>query len=258
MLICTLIGSNLLIIEFCEATVTMPKQPINAPKVSVEIHNNPIWHPPIDHTDPYTGEIIYTTPGGYSQNGTIVITIKNRTPTTHNTNSSHQIYYTVFLKALSPEMTWTGLRPRLAVYQSDSAYTSITFTYNGEEKADINHIYVIQENTLIDFRIQTVTDGYFYQGTYPYHDAIYEGEGSAFTDFSIKVPNASDKPGISKPNIPLLSDTPTTSDPSIKAPQQNPLWTHLLIILVTTCSIIIAIAIITYVNKRQKPIAYVK
>jgi len=247
MLIGLLLVFGVLIVEPCGAPVTTPANPIAAPDVSVEIHHNPIWHPPEDHTDPYTGEVLYSTPGGYSQNGTIVITIKNRpfTPYTDANGNYINVYYTIFLKALSPERPWTGLSPRLVVYQSNSDYTVITFTYSGIESGDLSHIYVVWDDTLIDFRVQAVTGGYFYQGTYPYYDAVYEGEGSAFTDFSITLPNASDKSGTITPNVPTPSNTtPETSNPT---PQ------HMrIIIIVSVCVIIVLLSVIAYQYKQRK------
>ena len=68
-----ILTTSLLLIEPTTAPVTIPVNPRAGPDVSVEIHNNPLWHPPMDHTDPYTGEVLYTTPEGYSQSGSINI-----------------------------------------------------------------------------------------------------------------------------------------------------------------------------------------
>ncbi|MCL1977204.1 MAG: hypothetical protein FWG55_03740 [Candidatus Bathyarchaeota archaeon] len=246
--------SGLLLVESCMAPVTVPANPMPAPEVSVEIQNHPIWHPPTDHTNPYTGEVIYSIPGYYSINGSIVITIKNRSfiPYIDKDGNTVNIYYTVFLKALSHDEPWGNKAlPSLALYQSDSAYTVITFTYDGRERGDLEHIYVLWESTVIDFRIQAVT-GYFYRGEWSFYDGVFEGEGSVFTDFSITLPKSSDKPGTSKPTIKPTSVAPSTSD-FYNPPQQNSWSSNLLIIvLVTVCILTIPIAIIAYRYGKRK------
>lgn len=252
LLFCSLFVFGLLLVEPVVAPVTVPVNPSSGPEVSVVIYNNPIWVPPEDHVNSYTGEILYTTPGGYAFNGSIVITIKNSpfTPYTDKDGNTINQYYTVFLKALSHDVPWgNNLRPRLALYQSDAANTVITFTYDGAESSKAEHIYVVWEETVVDFRIQAVT-GHFYRGTESYYDAVYEGEGSAFTDFSVKLP-LSDKPGISKPYIPPSSVVPSTSDSSNSSPQS--FWSSTLIItLATVCIITIPIAIVTYHYGKRK------
>ncbi|MDR2204255.1 MAG: hypothetical protein LBE76_08210 [Nitrososphaerota archaeon] len=107
-----------------------------------------------------------------------------------------------------------------------------------------------------DLRVQAV-EGYFVSGTPPsYSDTVYEGKGSAFTEFTIITPKP-DNSGISKPNVPSpsnthsASSTPTTSDP-YNPLQQNPWSSYLIIILVTVCIITIPVVIVTYINKQRK------
>jgi len=235
-----------LLVESCVAPVTTPANPIAAPEVSVEIHNNPIWHPPEEYTNPYTGEVIWSYPGFYSTSGIIEITIKNRSFTPYkDTNHTYNIYYCVFMK-LATHSWDTNPFPRPVVYQSDSAYTVISLTYDEREMA-LPDLYIVYENTKIDFRIQAV-EGYFNQGTPPnYFDAIFEGEGSAFTEFTITIPN-NDKPGTSKPNIPAPSNTPSVSS---KFQQQSTLISVLLVCIVTILLFIVAYQ---YRQRKAKPL----
>jgi len=123
------------------------------------------------------------------------------------------------------------------------------------------------------FRVQAVigyfTPGYEVRPGFPdvgwyYVDPVYEGEGSAFTEFTITISN-SDKPDISKPNIPSppnptsTSSTPITSNnntPSISdnynASQQKPSQSTLIIILVSVCIISILLSVIAYQHKQRK------
>ncbi|MCL2643085.1 MAG: hypothetical protein FWD52_06210 [Candidatus Bathyarchaeota archaeon] len=243
------------------APVTMPTNSKAAPEVSVEIHNKPVWVPPTHNTNTYTGEVTELKPGYYTPNGSIVITIKNRpfTPYTDTNGNNITIYYSIFYSLYSWEY------PCTAVYQSDTTYTILTFTYGSGNMKDMRtHVYVETEGKKIDFRIQAVT-GYFKPGVSDsifFHgyqvEPTYEGEGSKYTEFSITIPSA-DKPGTTKPNIqpptntpsPPNTDTPTTSDP-YKLTPQNSMQSWLIIILTTMCIIIIPIAIVSYINKYQQ------
>jgi hypothetical protein len=112
---------------------------------------------------------------------------------------------------------------------------------------------------VIDFRIQAVT-GHFYRGEWPYSNAFYEGEGSAFTDFSVKLPLA-DKPGTSKPYVPTSSVVPSNSgvpstSESSNNQQQTPWTTNLPLIIATVCIITIPLVIMAYYygQRKTKPV----
>jgi flagellar basal body-associated protein FliL len=253
-LIFILSTSGLLLVESCVAPVTVPANPKPGPEIaSVVINNDPVWHPPLIITDPFTGEVTYSPPGYWIQNGTIELTIKNQpfTPYTDENGTHINIYYCVFIKDAknTPNFATT---PKRTVYQPNSDCTIITFTYNGAEIA-LPDIYVTRENAVLDFRIQAVT-GYFV-GTRPqYFDAVYEGEGSAFTEFSVKIPSTNDI-GTSKPNIKPTSVAPSTSNPNNPPPQNTPqqlLQSNLIIILVSVCVIAILLIVIAYLLYKQK------
>jgi hypothetical protein len=253
----TILG--ILLIEPCVAPVTVPANPKSGPEIaSVVINNDPVWSPPLIITDPYTGEVTYSAPGCWVQNGNIEITIKNR-PFTAYTNENGNlvnIYYCVFIKDAknSPLFATT---PKRTVYQSNSDYTVITFTYNDDEIA-LPDIYVTRENIVLDFRVQAVI-GYFNVGTRPqYFDAVYEGEGTRYSEFTITIPSTNEV-GTSKPNIKPTSVVPSTPDfntlhPSnnTNPPLQTPYTYYLIIILITLYIIILPLVIVTYLNKRQQ------
>ena len=255
----------LLLVEPCIAAVTVPSNPSPAPEiVSVVIHNDPIWNPPITNTNPYTGEVTYNNPGYWIRNGSIEITIKNRAFTSYtDKNGNHiSIYYSIFTKT-SSSSSWSTL-PQHVVYQSDNAYTIINSAYGRYDNAEETR----------DFRIQAVT-GYHipsYETVYALIreevPPVYEGVGSRYVEFSVKIPST-DEPGTSKLNIqpssvipstsnPIntptaisnttlpLTDTPPTSDP-----YNPPLQPYLIISFATICIIIIPIAIVAYLNKKQ-------
>ncbi|MDR0470523.1 MAG: hypothetical protein LBH79_02200, partial [Nitrososphaerota archaeon] len=219
-LIFTMTASGLLLIEPCTAPVTVPANPKAAPEIiSVVIHNNPIWKPPVTYTDSYTGEITYSNPGYWTCNGSIEITIRNRPFTAYTDKNGNYVnrYYSFFWKDSNTQ--WKEDFPRSlqpeAVYQSNSANTVATFPYGNS-----GGIYVLQENMIIDFRVQAV-EGYFmlsyetrgqnflnFLYTVP---AVYEGVGSKYAEFSIKIPSA-DEPGTSKLDIHSSSVAPSSSN----------------------------------------------
>jgi hypothetical protein len=163
-LIFTLTVSGLLLVEPCMAPVTVPTNSKSGPEIiSVEIHNDPIWVPPVTTTHSYidmnTGEIIneeitHTLSGYWKPNGSIVITVKNQpfTPYTDTNNNTINVYYTIFYKTDSPGLFWE--QPCIAVYQSDSKYTVITFAYGSRSMQDWRtHVYITSEGEIVDFRI---------------------------------------------------------------------------------------------------------
>ena len=246
---------RVLLIEPSVAPVTMSSNPSSGPKVSVVIHNNPIWVPPQDHISSYTREILYTTPSGYALNGSIVVTIKNQpfTAYTDKNNNTINRYYTVFLKALSHDLPWgNDLTPWLVLYQSNSVNTVLTFTYDNMENSDLHHLYVVWEETAIDFRIQAIVE-HFYRGERPYSDDVFKGECSAFADFSITLPKSTDKAGVSKSNIQPSSVVPSTfvqSNPSPQRPWQSDISLR---VIVAVCLITISIAIVSCLTNNKKP-----
>jgi hypothetical protein len=278
LLIFTMAVSGLFLIEPTTAPVTVPANPKAAPEiVSVIIHNNPIWNPAVTTTDTYTGEVTYSNPGHYTCNGSIEITIKNQPFKAYTDKDYHYIgrYFTFFYK--DANTPWREDFPRsiepYAEYQSDKTNTIVSFNYGY-----LGDISYAKENSIVDFRIQAV-EGHFSR-SYETRDmssplpflytvpAVYEGVGSKYAEFSIKIP-PSDEPGTSKLNIQTSTLTPiktnnnspttepiqTTTEPTIpstNSPPQNPLQSHPIIILATVCIIIIPIAIVTYINKRQQ------
>ncbi|MCL2643356.1 MAG: hypothetical protein FWD52_07620 [Candidatus Bathyarchaeota archaeon] len=279
LLIFTIAISGLFLIEPSAAPVTVPANPKAAPEIiSVHIHNTPIWRPPVTTTDSYTGDVTYSNPGYYTCNGSIEITLKNRPFNTYTDKNGKYIgrYYTFFYKDSNAQ--WREDFPRslepYAEYQSDKANTIITFKYGD------SGIYYAKENTIIDFRVQAV-EGHFMSSyeTRDFNDglgflytvpAVYEGAGSKYAEFSIKIPPVNE-PGTSKLNIQSSAVTPSTSNPNntptlnITEPStdipssnasnpapQNPLQPHLKIILATASIIIIPIVSVVYLNKQQK------
>lgn len=285
-LIFTITVLGLLLIEPSTAPVTVPANPKPAPEiVSITIHNNPIWEPPVTITDSYTGDVTHSSPGYYTCNGSIDITLKNRPFTVYIDKNGNYIgrYYTFFYKDANTQ--WSENFPRslepYAEYQSVSTNTVVTFKYG--KAGDISYA---KENMAIDFRIQAVEGHYSsryeaieypsgipWRRTYP---AVYDGIGSKYAEFSIKIP-PSNKPGTSKLDIQVSTITPSktndntqttpeTIEPSQTAltdpfpttqnqnnsPLPNLLQSYRAIIFVTICIVIIPIVIVAYLNKQQK------
>jgi len=134
------------------------------------------------------------------------------------------------------------------VYQSDSDYTVVTFTYGAYAKPDIGLISV-SGGDLVYFHVQAVT-GYFEQYFW-----VCEGEGSEWTDFTVTMP-VSDKPGIStvKPPSTTRPSTPSTSDNYNNNSQQKPSLqsTLIIVILLSVCIITILLVVIAYQHKQRK------
>ena len=239
-----------LLIDPCVAPVTVPNNPSVGPEVSAEIHNNPWVMEPGYYTDPYTGEKHQITPGYSMSRGSITLTIKNRpfTPYTDEEGNYINTYYTIWWKF--PWAEWNDEYVKVcsrSVYQSDSVYTTYTLTYGVEGIMQLS----TDGGDLVDFRVQAVTGGHFYQGV------VYEGEGSAFTEFTIRIP-LKDEGGISKPNIRPTSivpssnpDTSPTSD-SNNPPPQNMQQLYLTIIVFFVCIVTVLLGVIVYLLKQRK------
>lgn len=259
----------LLLVEPSSAPITTPSWPKSGPEiVSVEMHHNPIWNPPTNWTDPYTGQVLSSTLGYYIQNGSIEITIKNRPfkPYTDENGNYINVYYCYFRKGIGDG--WLGANSAhmgssnnmlpCAVYQSDSSYTTITSSYYSDNHAG-------RPIGDISFKFQAVEEGYFMIHDENFAKWVYEGVGSTWIEFTITIPY-SDTTGISKLNIKTTSNTPTTSNPSntpsppntdtpttsnpYNPPPQNPWISNLPIIIATICIIIIPLLIVTYLNKQ--------
>jgi hypothetical protein len=260
MLISILVVSSLLLVEFCVAPVTTPSNPSVAPEVSVEIQHNPLVIPPTYTTNPYTGETQQTSPGSIDPMGNITVTIKNRSFNTYIDKNDNiiNVYYVFFIKSetQSGDQVYS---PQYAEYQSNSDYTTITFPYSTYGLSKPYHIQ-LYKGIVWNFRVQAVT-GYFtpgYEKIPPYGgfdvvyvDPVYEGEGSAFTEFTITI-STSDKPSTSKPNISSPLNTPSSDfyNPS----QQDSMQRYILIgaLLFSVCIITVLIAVITYQSKQRK------
>jgi hypothetical protein len=231
-----------LVVEPCVAPVTVPDHPKAGPEIaSVEVHNNPwVQEPGNGGSDPYTGEPYPGTPGQKIARGNISITIKNRpfTPYIDNNGNNISIYYTFWWK--TPNAEWVMGFHR-SVYQSNSDYTVATFSYGVEGLIGLS----AKDGVSVEFRVQEVT-GYF-----DHNNAVFEGEGSAFTEISVKIPSV-DEPGTSKPSIQPSSIGPSTSDPSNPSSQSPWQPDIILRVIIAACLITIPIAIITYQYGHRK------
>ena len=257
-----------LLVESCVAPITVPANPKSGPEIiSVTVNNNPRQYPPRYTTDPYTGETYQTRAGYVEPRGNMTITLKNHpfTPCTDEKGNTLKVYYIVFFKGEGSNGVWTT-RP-YCVYQSDFDYTDIIFFYGDTWSMRPMEIGQYTNEGLVVFRIQTVI-GYFveaYEVTglaegLPYSywvDAVFEGEGSVFTEFTVDVPSVYDKSGISKPRIQSMSVTPSSNPnapPTIGSHNSTtPFWaTYLPVIIITMCIIIIPTVIIMYFNKKRR------
>jgi hypothetical protein len=250
--------SGLLLIEPCMAPVTIPTNPKAGPEItSVTIHNTPIWKPPVTATNPYNGEVTANKPGYWIQNGTIEITIKNHpfSPYVDENGNTINTYYCLFYNGTQYNYGWIGSGYRgvpIAVYQSDSTYTVITFTYGDNSQLDT-------VSGDVSFRIQIVENGYF--GRDPdYGNWVFEGVGSKWTEFTITIPDKGDKPSTSKPNIKPTSVVPSTADPNnlptsdpTNRPPQSPWTTNILImVIIVVCIITTPLVILAYHYGQKK------
>jgi hypothetical protein len=253
---------GLLLVGFCVAPVTVPAKPKAGPEiVSIEIHNDPIWKPPITVTDSYTGKVTFSEPGYWAKNGSIDITIKNSpfTPYTDRNGNTIKTYYCIFYKnhfGVWLGDTYYSIEP-ITKYQSDSTYTVITFRY-GENT-------ILGGSSDLSFRIQTVEEGYFIQNNWDViGHSVFEGVGSMWTEFTITLPahdrySDNNPSGTFKPNIKTTSIAPSTSDPNnlptldpVNHPSQNPWLTYLLIIIAVVCIVTIPLVIIAYQYGQRK------
>ena len=249
--------SGLLLVESCVAPVTMPANPSPAPEiVSVVAHDNPEWIPPKYTTNPYTGEVTIIYSGYWRPNGVIEITIKNPSfkSYTDKIGNTINIYYTLFIQYDRINFPWDQFdRPRYAGYKSDTDYTVITFTYGGGKiSSSSDHLGALSMGQVLYFRVQSVT-GYF-QGKWPFIvDAVFEGEGSAWTEFTLTLP-MSDSPGAQIPSIPLTPNSPSISNPNSTPSQQTPSLFDMVVVrvFVALCIIVVLMAATAFLFKQRK------
>jgi len=238
-----------MLVESCVAPVTVPANPSAAPEiVSVEIHNNPIIKPPTYTTNPYTGkEEIISSGGPYAPNGSIIITLKNQPFTAHTDQNGNYVnrYYSFFLG--------DSAVPLYAVYQSDSAFTVVTFTYGIADPSPTKLDFYAEGGRIV-FRVQAVI-GYF-NPVITFGDvAVYEGEGSKMTEITLEIPSMHDKPGTSNPNINPTSVAPSASDQNTMPPLGDPKfrWLYnLIFIVMAVCVITIPLVIVAYHYGQRK------
>ena len=234
-----------LLVESCVAPVVTPVNPSPAPEiVSVDIQSNP-W----DSANPWDAPPDdFKRKEGYTMSrGNVTITIKNRpfTPYIDENGNQINIYYIIWWKLSSDNdfISWCSR----SLYQSGSTYTSCTLPYGVEGILPISAEY-IDGGQVIDFRVQAVT-GYFRSGL---QSLIYEGEGSAFTEFSITIPK-SDKPGSSKPNIKPTSVIPLPSN-SNNSSQQNLSRSNLTnFVFVGIITVLLAVIVYLLCSRQRKP-----
>ena len=250
-----------LLVESCVAPVTIPDHPKAGPEVvSVVIHSAPVWKPPIIHTDTYTGAITSSIPGYWVQNGTIEITIKNKsfTPYTDKNGNTINTYYCTFYKT---HLAWIGDMTRpiepIARYQSGSAYAVLYFPYGRDTMLG-------GVGSVLSFRIQTVEDGYFRQQNWLNPGrSVFEGVGSEWTEFTIAVPLCDPNKEVNPPVTLTPSIKPTSVAPSTfgsNAPSAldpydpaQTLWlTYLAIIIVTICVIVVPVVVVMYFSGKRR------
>jgi len=254
-LVCGLVLSGVLLVESVVAPVTVPSNPSAAPEiVSVIFHHNPIWRPPVYSTNSYTGEVTEVTRGYWRPNGTVDITIKNRSFTPYiDTNGNYvNVYYTFFTQSSHLGIPWDIFdRPSYAVYQSSSNYTIFTLRYDDSFSKGQDQLSASTEGASYDFRVQAVI-GYF-QGSPPFINAVFEGEGSEWVDFTIKIP-VSNKSGTSSVKPSSSSHLgPSSSLDTSGSLFQNP-WVHTLILIVVVCIIVIPLVVIAYLLYGQRKV----
>jgi hypothetical protein len=243
----------LLVVEPCVAPVTVPVKPIAGPDiVSVEVHHYPVTYQPTYTTDPYSGEKYQNPPGRTTQLGDIAVKIKNRSFTSYTDKNGNAVnrYYCFFWEPAGRSY----VSQPYCEYQSDSAYTTITFTYG--YASGYTQVGVWEDGVSLVFRVQVV-EGYFEMYS------VFEGVGSEFVEFTVNIPSVTDKAGTTKPNINYPSTGSSTSNPDIptlSAPYDPPpqdLWTTYLLIFIiaTVCLITIPLAIVAYYygQRRTKP-----
>jgi len=245
---------GLLSVEFCVAPVVMPSNPMGAPEVSVVVYDNPEWVPPVYHTNSYTGEVTVTSQGYWASSGIIEVTIKNSSFEPYYDGNGNYIneYYTFLAQANRINIPWEDYgTPSYVVYRSDSAYTVVSFRYGGKITYDPEHFWATHTaGQVLYFRVQSVT-GYFY-GKYPYIDAVFEGEGSEWTEFTVTIPSP-DSSSAQTPSIPLTPNSPSTSNPN-NSPQQNPSLFDMVIVrvFVALCVIVVLMVATVYFFKQRK------
>ena len=250
-----------LLIGSCVAPVTIPNNHSSGPEiVSVVVQNNPRQWPPTYYTDPYTGETYQTRPGYIDPRGNITITLKNRPFTAYidKNGNTINIYYAVFFKGEGSRGGWTS--EPYCVYQSDSIYTDMTFLYGVVGSMSSTHVGTYNDGGLVDFRVQTVM-GYFIESYevsgiesglgYSYWvPAVYEGEGSAFTEFTIAIPSSSDASGTSRPDIQSPSNSPSTTPTG--SPQNSQQHSFMIILVCFVCVVAVLFGVVVYLFRQRK------
>jgi hypothetical protein len=142
--------------------------------------------------------------------------------------------------------------PKYAVYQSNVDYTVFTLNYNNSFSHGPDFISFGGEGATIEFRVQAVT-GYF-QGVRPFIDAVFEGEGSEWTEFAIKMP-VTDKPGsgptTTVTTVPLTPGVSSTLSP-YTPPSHGVSWQISSQLFVFVFAIVLLFVVIAYLMYRQR------
>jgi hypothetical protein len=230
--------------------------------VSVVVYNDPIWNPPTYTTNPYTGEVMVS-PGTWSRNGTIEVTIKNEpfVPYVDENGTFITVKYSFVWKAhfRAWDSYSTGGFASHIMDQSDSDYTVVNFLYgvHGSSAYPVyNSIGSFNVGDMIDFRVRARI-GYSYQlNQYP-NEWVFVGEISEWSDdYTVTMPPVTE-PGTSTPVSSPPPNTSTTNKPSTSNPnspaqqQKTPQYT-LIILLVSVGIITLLLAVIAYQHKQRK------
>jgi hypothetical protein len=245
------------------ATV-MPESSISAPEVvSVVVYNDPIWNPPTYTTNPFTGEVTEHS-GTWSQNGTIEVTIKNRSfmPYIDEKGNYINVKYSFVWKAHFREWGEYSVGfGHFVVNQSDSDYTVVNFPYRMRESSS-NPPYTLgtfESGSMIDFHVQA-SIGYSYRLNEHSNDWVYVGEISEWSeDYTVTMPPFVEQ-GVFPPVSSLSPNTSSSGKPS-SSDSNNSLYQQksfpgifivvVDVVLVFVCVIAILLAVIVY-RRRQR------
>ena len=241
--------------ELCVAPETKPA----TPTFIIEEISQPYDVPPTTTTtvDPYTGEkTTITYPGYHVENKTTYIKIKNQPNTQPNNGTTLQLYYQQRYKGHYSNDEWI-LYPSTAwgyAEQSDSEYTLLLFSKG------------MPRHGQVDIQIRALTGTIIYEPAWLTEPERFVGVAGDWSDIVVvsfdplsftvlpftSTPSTDETECLPSDSTGPLTSNPDQSTTSNPSPLQTPWASYLLTIIITTCIILIPIAIVMYYNKRQQ------
>ncbi len=166
--------------------------------------------------DPFTGQSVTTQAGYHVENMSIVVTIKNPSPTYSysyaNYNPPYRLFYSVQAKGHF-EQDWISLNPSLK-NQSNSNYTVISYSVGENGEFLGTHL---PPNAQVDFQVESVVghDSQVFVSDYPFGPSYMRGSGHYVPTIAVDISSGwrnTQTITVAPANTPSPTPTPSAKD----------------------------------------------